>query len=87
MSVYNKLFVAPSSVLDRTLVDMSMAESHAPTRSWPILDGDDSNDNKHHYDYFDDDDDDDDHHHKDYDDVMMRMIQLLTLIKLFIHER
>jgi hypothetical protein len=82
MSAYNKLITAPSSVLDRTLVDMSMAESHAPARSWPILYDDDSYDNKHHYDYFDDDDDD-----KDYDDAMMRMIQLLTLIKLFIHER
>ncbi len=60
MSAYNKLITAPSSVLDRTLVDMSMAESHAPTRSWPILYDDDRYDNKHHYDYFDDDDDNDD---------------------------
>jgi hypothetical protein len=41
MSLSTKLTVAPSSVLDRTLVDMSMAESHAPTRSWPILDDND----------------------------------------------
>jgi len=45
MSVYTKSIAAPSSVLDRTLVDMSMAESHAPTRSWPILFDDDSNNN------------------------------------------
>jgi hypothetical protein len=70
MSVYTKLIAAPSSVLDRTLVDMTMAESHAPTRSWPILDGDDdSNDNKHHCHYHHDNDDDDfDDDHDDSDE-------------------